>query len=71
MMSSGLKASHPQAHISVLEQGTIRVFNVLQNWVERRRARNHLYRMPDYILRDIGVSRSEVAEEYSKPFWKE
>jgi uncharacterized protein YjiS (DUF1127 family) len=70
LINSGFKASRRQAPISNLEQGFIRAFNTLQNWAERRRTRTHLYRLPDYMLRDIGVSRADVAEEYEKPFWK-
>jgi uncharacterized protein YjiS (DUF1127 family) len=71
LTTSGFKASNRSAHSSALEQGLIRAFDVLRDWTQRRRTRNHLYRMPDYILRDIGVSRAEVTEEFSKPFWKE
>lgn len=71
LKTSGFKADRRQTPVSPLEQGLIRAFNMLQGWAERRRTRVHLYRMPDYMLQDIGVSRSEVAEEYGKPFWQE
>jgi uncharacterized protein YjiS (DUF1127 family) len=58
------------ARISGFEQGVIAVFNLIHAWAERRQTRRHLYQMPDYILHDIGVSRSEVEGEWSKPFWK-
>jgi uncharacterized protein YjiS (DUF1127 family) len=55
---------------SYLGEVAIGLFNRVQDWSERRRTRNHLYQMPDYILQDIGVSRSEVETEWQKPFWK-
>ena len=56
---------------SYIGEGVVGLFNRVSEWAERRRARNHLYQMPDYILSDIGVSRAEVAAEYEKPFWKD
>jgi uncharacterized protein YjiS (DUF1127 family) len=55
---------------SYLQEGLINLFDLVQNWAERRRTRSNLYQMPDYMLRDIGVSRSDVEEEWNKPFWK-
>ena len=55
---------------SYISEGLVTLFNRISDWSERRRARNHLYQMPDYILHDIGVSRAEVENEYEKPFWK-
>ena len=63
---SGLR----QGHNSYLGEGLVNAFNTLQNWLERSRTRGHLYQMPEYMLRDIGVSRAEVEEEWQKPFWK-
>jgi uncharacterized protein YjiS (DUF1127 family) len=55
---------------SYIGAGLVGLFNRVSEWTERRRARTHLYQMPDYILSDIGVSRAEVSAEYEKPFWK-
>ena len=55
---------------SYLQEGLVGAFNLVQNWVERSRTRQRLYQMPDYMLHDIGVSRSEVENEWSKPFWR-
>jgi len=55
---------------STIGAGLVGLFNRVSEWSERRRARTHLYQMPDYILSDIGVSRAEVDAEYEKPFWK-
>jgi len=37
----------------------------------RRRSRNLLSQLDDYMLRDIGVTRAEAQLEASKPFWRE
>ncbi len=55
---------------SYLQEGLIHLFDLMQNWTDRHRTRGHLYQMPDYMLRDIGVSRSDVEVEYTKPFWR-
>lgn len=39
-------------------------------WQERARERNRLAAMDDFMLRDIGLSRSDVARETNKPFWQ-
>ncbi|WP_193371440.1 DUF1127 domain-containing protein [Pelagibius marinus] len=39
-------------------------------WQHRLRERNSLERLPDYILRDIGLDPQDVHEEASKPFWR-
>jgi uncharacterized protein YjiS (DUF1127 family) len=64
------RSSIRQTQSSYLSEGLISFFNQVQAWSERRRTRSHLYQMPDYILHDIGVSRSEVETEYQKPFWR-
>lgn len=39
-------------------------------WVERSRQRKHLALLDDRMLEDIGLSREQVLQETSKPFWK-
>ena len=64
----GSRGSVRQA--SYISEGLVTLFNRINDWAERRRTRNHLYQMPDYILHDIGVSRADVETEYQKPFWR-
>ena len=43
-------------------------------WVQRARNRRelvHLLSQPDYMLRDVGLPRGEIAREAMKPFWAE
>ena len=42
----------------------------LLEWQERLRSRRDLMRLSEYQLKDIGLSRFDAEEEYSKPFWR-
>lgn len=48
----------------------VRFFDRLLEWHDRSRERFHLRGLNDHQLRDIGLSRAEVEQESSKPFWK-
>ena len=39
-------------------------------WRQRARSRAELARMSDHDLRDIGITRAEVAHESAKPIWR-
>jgi uncharacterized protein YjiS (DUF1127 family) len=39
-------------------------------WHETSRQRKHLAMMDDRLLRDIGLTRADVARETEKPFWR-
>ncbi len=39
--------------------------------LNRRREFRALLDQPDYILRDIGVSREDIVREALKPLWRE
>ncbi len=39
-------------------------------WQDRARQRAHLASLDHRMLRDIGLSRADVAGEASKPFWR-
>ena len=39
-------------------------------WRERRRARHQLAVMSERELQDIGICRSEIANEIGRPFWR-
>ena len=42
----------------------------LARWRNRMRYRRELARMSERELSDIGVSRSQIADEINKPFWR-
>jgi uncharacterized protein YjiS (DUF1127 family) len=39
-------------------------------WQKRLRDRDYLQRLPDYLLRDIGLDAEALREESRKPFWR-
>ncbi len=42
----------------------------LHLWRERYRTRQELARWTDRDLHDVGISRSDIAFETEKPFWR-
>ncbi len=44
--------------------------DILLGWQERAAQRRRLEGMSDRMLRDIGLSRADVARECVKPFWR-
>jgi len=44
--------------------------HIAVEWRHRARSRAELARMSDYDLRDLGLTRAEVARESAKPFWQ-
>lgn len=43
--------------------------NHLVTWQIRARERKHLASLDERMLRDVGLSRADIARESSKPFW--
>lgn len=48
----------------------LRLAELLTVWENRARERRHLAEMPDRMLRDLGLSRSDARREAEKPFWR-
>jgi uncharacterized protein YjiS (DUF1127 family) len=48
-----------------------RAFEAVATWHDRARQRRHLAALDDNLLKDIGLTRVDVARETSKPFWEE
>jgi uncharacterized protein YjiS (DUF1127 family) len=49
--------------------GLTRGVNILLDWQVRAAQRRHLAELPDHVLKDVGLSRADVARETTKPFW--
>ena len=47
-----------------------RAFGTLLLWQRRANERHALAHLDDRMLRDLGLSRSEIAWESRKPFWR-
>jgi uncharacterized protein YjiS (DUF1127 family) len=47
-----------------------RLVETLFAWHQRVQQRQRLAQFDDRMLRDIGVSRADVAREVGKPFWQ-
>ncbi|MEE8445811.1 MAG: DUF1127 domain-containing protein [Alphaproteobacteria bacterium] len=52
---------------SLTPGGLWKVYNL---WRDRARQRRRLLELDDRMLRDIGVTRSDVVRESDKPFWE-
>ena len=52
------------------EGPTNRVLATLGQWRRRARARRELAGLDDYLLHDLGLSRSQAQFESYKPFWQ-
>jgi uncharacterized protein YjiS (DUF1127 family) len=51
-------------------RGTAAGASVVLRWLERAEQRRRLAEMNDHMLRDIGLDRSRVWHETTKPFWR-
>jgi uncharacterized protein YjiS (DUF1127 family) len=47
------------------------LLSVLREWRRRFRGRETLAQLSDGALRDVGLTRADVARECGKPFWRE
>jgi uncharacterized protein YjiS (DUF1127 family) len=51
----------PSAFVAAATGGSIRqAWQSLSRFLAHRRARRHLAELPDYLLKDIGIGRSEI-----------
>lgn len=46
------------------------ILKMVVAWQDRSRERSQLAMLDDYLLRDMGITRTEVAREISKAFWQ-
>jgi uncharacterized protein YjiS (DUF1127 family) len=46
------------------------LIDMLFAWHERARQRRVLLTLEDYMLKDIGISRTDAELEANKPFWR-
>jgi len=54
-------------HVAGVWASLATTFNI---WRQRYRARQELAQWTDRDLHDVGLSRSDIAREAEKPFWR-
>ncbi len=59
-----------RAGVALLSADLVKVTDWLANRREIAKQRRELAGLSDRMLKDIGVSRVQAAEEYHKPFWQ-
>ncbi len=67
--AAAAKAGFSGSHAAKRGHFVGRFFSTLCTWQQRVQDRAALASLDDRMLQDIGVSRSEAAREYNKPFW--
>lgn len=55
---------------SRLARSAARALEVLLQWQERASQRRQQASLEDHLLKDVALSRADVAYETSKPFWR-
>lgn len=68
--SSQRNAHRHQPSLYRVTGGVGAVVVAFLEWQERHRSRRDLMRLSEHQLKDIGLSRFDAEEEYSKPFWR-
>jgi len=62
--------------LEAVQQLSIRPFslkkllNVMTLWRQRSKMRQQLSQLPDYRLKDMGISAEQAIVESQKPFWE-
>jgi len=64
------RAAQALARAARIEALTASVAQHIRAWYDRARQRRALEAVDDWILRDIGISRTDAMQEHDKPFWR-
>ena len=59
-----------QSFLAALAQSAARGLDQLLVWQDRARQRHQLAALENDLLKDLGLSRADVARETDKPFWR-
>jgi uncharacterized protein YjiS (DUF1127 family) len=66
-----LVGCRPAASIPARIAGTgAFLLDLVSLWRARTSQRRRLSELPDYLLRDVGLTRADVEREVAKPFWR-
>lgn len=69
-MSFNATANGGYNELSYGRTGNFSVITLLMKWRMNHRGRSHLAALPDFMLKDLGISQNQAEQEYQKPFWK-
>jgi uncharacterized protein YjiS (DUF1127 family) len=74
MIVTSLTATRAHASSEILDRVVWRGMGgglaLIAVWHERFCARRDLARMSDHLLKDIGLTPGDAADEIAKPFWR-
>ena len=51
-------------------QELLHVLAIVKLWRQRQAQRRQLTQLPDFMLKDIGITRVDARQEADKPFWQ-
>lgn len=51
-------------------QSLNKIATKVREYRENSRQRRQLAQLPDYLLKDIGITRADALKEAEKPFWQ-
>jgi uncharacterized protein YjiS (DUF1127 family) len=69
LMERKMTSIHTSGHVLGLIAAPFHFVNGVARRFRHRREMNRLLGMPDYILKDVGVQRSDIQREAVRPLW--
>lgn len=67
--ASALSATYWRRPLAERKSWISHIFSNVETALAVRRERRELRALPDYVLKDLGLSRADVAGETIRPFW--
>jgi len=65
-----LAQTGPESFARKILRAVTSFFDLILIWQERAAERAHLATLDDRLLRDMGLSRADVDQESTLPFWR-
>jgi uncharacterized protein YjiS (DUF1127 family) len=67
---TGVMPEAAHSVLAVIAMSVAGAADLFARWRRRAADREHLLTLDDGMLRDIGLSRSDIETEAGKPFWR-